>query len=126
MNDLSTTPAPDAVKRYRVDVRDGVVEDRGDWIWPATTSQPMVLASDYDALARQVEGLRAERDSFFKQTVQAVEERDALKARVEAAKLIFERACPWFQIQEVAYPKLGAKAKSIWESMRRWLAGDPP
>jgi hypothetical protein len=47
---------------------------------------------------------------------------EAMENKVTQARLIMERACPWFQIQEVAHPKLGAKANAIWVSMQRWLA----
>jgi hypothetical protein len=109
VNAFYTPPSAAQVKRYRWD-------PDGMWCmqlgYVIACGPDLVDGHDFDALARQMDGLTAERD--------------ALKARVEAAKLIFERACPWFQIQGVAHPKLSAKAQSIWESMQRWLAGDRP
>lgn len=51
----------DPVKRWRVTYRFGVVEDRGG-AYPADASKPMVLASDYDALAATVAGLNRKLD----------------------------------------------------------------
>lgn len=61
------------VKRYRVSYGNGVVEDKGNaYHHPATHSQPMVMASDYDTLKQCYDGvvnagnkLIAERDSLL-------------------------------------------------------------
>lgn len=41
---------PDSVKRYALSLKDGVREYQPHHYYPATTSVPMVAASDYDAL----------------------------------------------------------------------------
>jgi hypothetical protein len=91
----------------------------------ATDSMPLYWGEDVDALARQMDGLTAERDHLqqgFNAAVLTVSllesERDALKARVEALEFAMQTA-----INEIHYDDDSAAAE---RTLRKALTGDRP
>lgn len=80
-----TPSSEETVKRYRLSYAHGVVEDRGDACHhPATTSQPMVLASAYDTVVAERDKWKSDWEAMmlmpFAKNFSAVEgERDRLR-----------------------------------------------
>lgn len=99
-------------KRYRLDVRRGVIEDTGahDY-WPATTSGPMIAASDYDALL-------AERDELRSKIAGC----DSLKADAERLDWLESQATLHKQ-PEILYVVDGYMVEIVDDRERTMLAG---
>jgi hypothetical protein len=135
-------PAAREVVRYSLYERDtngdfdAHMEASPDGKWIEFSDHTRLLAAEREKHAREYdeavdqfkhtqadnEVLQRERDQMCELAEQRYHALKAAEQRVDGAREIMVRACSWFQIQEVAHPKLGAKAKAIWQSMQAWLA----
>src|SRR5690349_8916450 len=99
---------PDPVKRYRLSYKNGVMSFDDSAMRPADASEPMVLASTYDAAIAERDALK---DEVYRRTKDAqsmavswakdVTEKAALAARVERLERDAARY-QWIRSEEVA------------------------